>query len=78
MNAARIATGPRIADWLGLAAAPVFAAMALLTALHSDGSPNLCGAGDVSPLAGMLPMYALMSLLHLGPWTRLISRMSPR
>jgi hypothetical protein len=74
MNAADLATGLRIADWLSLAAAPVFAAMALLTALQGDGAANLCGASGISPLVGMVPMYALMSLFHVGPWTRLIAR----
>jgi hypothetical protein len=49
--------------WLSLAAAPTFALMALLTALHVDGMPDmLCSAmPGVSPLAGMVPMYLLMS-----------------
>jgi hypothetical protein len=28
----------------------------------------------MSPLAGMVPMYALMSGFHLTPWMKLISR----
>jgi hypothetical protein len=58
------------AGWLGLAAAPAFAAMALLTGLA--GPPAvLCSAA--SPLAGMVPMYLLMSAVHSGPWLKLIS-----
>ena len=62
------------ADWLGLAAAPSFAAMALLTAVHgSAASSILCQvARDASPLCGMAPMYLLMSVFHAAPWLRLI------
>jgi hypothetical protein len=64
------------ADWLGLAAAPTFATMALLTGIISGGSPDmLCSAmQDASPLSGMAVMYLLMSAFHLAPWLRLISR----
>ena len=61
------------ADWLGLAAAPTFALMALVTA--AGGEPQfLCSAVHLaSPLGGMVPMYALMSAFHSGPWLRLIA-----
>jgi uncharacterized membrane protein YeiH len=67
------------ADCLSLLAAPTFAAMALVTAA-GGGSPldMLCSA---SPLVGMAPMYALMSIFHMGPWLRLlpfVRRASPR
>lgn len=64
--------------WLGLAAAPTFAAMALLTAINGGSMPNmLCSATqDASPLTGMVPMYLLMSAFHLGPWLKLISHLS--
>ncbi|WP_454619400.1 hypothetical protein [Bradyrhizobium cenepequi] len=59
------------ADWLSLAAAPTFAIMALLTAV--GGAPDmLCSAA--SPLAGMVPMYVLMTAFHSGPWLKLIAR----
>jgi hypothetical protein len=63
------------ADWLGLAAAPSFAIMALLTGVSGGGPLDaLCGAGHgASPLGGMVPMYVLMSAFHLAPWLKLIS-----
>ena len=59
-------------EWLGLAAAPTFAAMALLTAALGDGAEPLCSAHG-SLVSGMIPMYLLMSAFHAGPWLRLIS-----
>jgi hypothetical protein len=62
------------ADWLCLAAAPTFAAMALLTGVQSSGRPDIfCSAmHGASPLGGMGSMYLLMSAFHLTPWLRLI------
>lgn len=61
--------------WLALAASPVFAVMALLTAM-SDQAPAefLCGAGHASPLTGMATMYLLMCAFHAGPWLKRIAR----
>jgi hypothetical protein len=59
------------ARWLCLAASPTFALMALATAV-SGGREMSCMMGQ-SPLAGMVPMYLLMSAFHLAPWLRLIS-----
>lgn len=65
----------RAADWLSLAAAPAFAIMALLTGIAGGGMPGMpTPAHDASPLGGMVPMYALMSIFHSAPWLRLISR----
>jgi hypothetical protein len=62
-----------IANWLSLAAAPTFAAMALLTS--TLGAPDLsCAPGGAAALTGMAPMYLLMSAVHLAPWLRLIAR----
>jgi hypothetical protein len=60
---------------LSLAATPTFAIMALLTAIHGGGMPDmLCSAArDGSPLTGMVPMYVLMSAFHSAPWLKLIS-----
>ncbi|WP_311029517.1 hypothetical protein [Mesorhizobium koreense] len=57
--------------WLCLAASPTFALMALVTAV-SEGHEMGCIMGQ-SPLAGMVPMYLLMSAFHLAPWLRLAS-----
>jgi hypothetical protein len=60
------------ADWLGLAAAPTFAIMALVTSVLGGGPADiLCGAA--SPLGGMTAMYLLMSAFHLPPWLKLIA-----
>jgi len=65
--------GARLAGrFLGLAATPVFALMALLAGLPGDGAMDaMCGHGPV--LAGMVPMYLLMSAIHCGPWLALAS-----
>lgn len=63
---------PRIVT---LAAAPIFAAMAVLTGMSGGHADILCSAmHGASPLSGMVPMYVLMSLFHSGPWLKLISR----
>jgi hypothetical protein len=78
--AIRIESGHAIAlratEWLGLAATPTFAIMALLTGIRDGGMPDmLCVAAQAaSPLSGMAPMYLLMSAFHSAPWLRLISR----
>ena len=72
MEGDAIAAARGAADWLYLAAAPTFGIMALLT---FGGSPSdvFCSTHDASPLSGMLPMYALMSVFHSAPWLKLIS-----
>ncbi|MDB5455821.1 MAG: hypothetical protein JWP92_1406 [Caulobacter sp.] len=69
---------PRLgaADWLGLAAAPTFAVMALLTSVLGGGKmAMICGvAQEPSSLGGMVAMYLLMSGFHSGPWLKLIAR----
>ena len=63
------------AGWLGLAAAPTFAVMALQSCVTGGDADMMCSAAHaVSPLSGMVPMYALMSAFHLAPWLKLISR----
>lgn len=64
----------RAAEWISLAAAPAFAAMALLTGMRDGPAQMLCSAAQgSSPLGGMVPMYALMSLFHSAPWLRLVA-----
>ncbi|MBM3651075.1 MAG: hypothetical protein FJX11_25155 [Alphaproteobacteria bacterium] len=62
------------AYWLGLAAAPVFASMALVSGL-SGSEAVLCGSAHAgSAVTGMPVMYALMAVFHLAPWLKLTSR----
>jgi hypothetical protein len=60
------------ADGLGLAAAPAFATMALMTVCLGGGAEPLCSARG-SLLSGMAPMYLMMGAFHVGPWLRLVS-----
>lgn len=66
----------RASRWLGLAAAPTFAVMALTTGLsEARASVTICGpVPDGSPLGGMTLMYLLMTGFHLGPWLKAASR----
>ena len=62
------------AGWLGLAAAPTFAIMALWTGLFSGQPDMLCMAMQgSSPMSGMTLMYLLMSVFHSSPWLKLIA-----
>lgn len=71
----RSAAAPRVAGWLGLAATPTFAVMALLTGLSGTDADMICSAmHGTSPLGGMVPMYVLMSAFHSTPWLKLIFR----
>jgi len=49
--------------------------MALLTAVVGGGPLDMiCSGGQDAPLlAGMVPMYVLMSAFHSAPWLRLIA-----
>jgi hypothetical protein len=64
-----------LAGWLSLAAAPTFAAMALVSAASpSDPMAMTCMmAPQASPLTGMAAMYVLMCAFHLAPWLRLLA-----
>lgn len=64
---------PGAAGWLGLAASPTFALMALAAAAGSGPPDVVCSPmHTASPLSGMAAMYLLMSVFHLPPWLRLI------
>jgi hypothetical protein len=70
---------PGMARWLGLAAAPTFAIMALWTTLFSGQPDMLCMAMQgSSPMSGMTVMYLLMSAFHSSPWLNLISKRTKR
>ena len=79
---ARLGTGsgsssaPGIAELLHLAAAPLFAGMAVVSSLSSEeASDVLCAAAHGSSwLTGMTAMYMVMSLVHLPPWIGWLSR----
>ncbi len=62
------------AEWLSLAAAPVFAIMAALTGVLGSGAPDmLCSPAAQAPFfSGMVPMYVLMSAFHAAPWLKLV------
>jgi hypothetical protein len=69
-----VAAAHLLTRWLGLAATPTFAIMAVLTAVLGGGPADmLCSAGHGSLLGGMVPMYLLMSAFHASAWLRLIS-----
>lgn len=60
--------------WLGLAAAPTFAVMAMAS-LFDGSQVSICGSGtDLSPLGSMTTMYLLMALFHLAPWLKFAQR----
>lgn len=63
----------RLARWLGLAATPTFAIMAVLTAVPGGGQADMLCARHGLSLGGMVPMYLLMSAFHSAAWLRLIS-----
>ncbi|QOZ07817.1 hypothetical protein [Bradyrhizobium sp. CCBAU 51765] len=69
-----VAAARHLARWLALAATPTFAIMAALTIMIDGGQADmLCGAGQVSLLGGMVPMYLLMSAFHASAWLRLMA-----
>lgn len=62
--------------WISLAAAPTFAAMALLTGVLDAGRQGaICAVAPAGlPLNDMVAMYLLMSAFHTAPWIRLFTR----
>ena len=57
---------------LNLAAAPIFAVMALGTGFLG-GDPANMNCSGASPLNSMAVMYVMMSAIHLAPWLKLIA-----
>lgn len=68
------------ADWLHLAASPVFAALALSTGMTSGATADmLCPATAGIPLlGGMATMYGLMATFHAAPWMKLLATLRRR
>ena len=64
-----------IANWLGLAAAPTFAIMALLMVALGDRTMAMMCSSTPDPvsLGGMVPMYLLMSAFHSAAWLKLMA-----
>jgi hypothetical protein len=64
-------SAPEAAEWLSLAAAPIFATMALASAAAAGGPMDaLCGRESSWPLDGMVVMYGLMCAFHVTPWLK--------
>jgi hypothetical protein len=61
-------------DVICLAATPVFAVMALATAIGGDMPEMPHAVIDASPVNGMTAMYVLMSVFHAAPWLKLFAR----
>lgn len=71
----RIGMAAHATEWLSLAATPTFALMAVLAGGPLAGAHKMScsSAANMSPLNGMVVMYALMSAFHCLPWLRLIA-----
>jgi hypothetical protein len=62
-----------VAGWLGLAASPTFALMAIIAASDAPRMAICAPASVMLPIDGMAWMYLLMSIFHLSPWLKLAS-----
>ncbi|HVX04727.1 MAG TPA: hypothetical protein VHA71_06360 [Rhodanobacteraceae bacterium] len=76
MDAARPPSSPNdVSARLHLAATPMFATMALLTAVTGHPVDMLCnGMHGMSLFGGMPLMYVLMAVVHAAPWFTRVSR----
>ena len=61
------------AGLLGLAATPVLAVMACISATGPSGMILCSAISAIAPVNDMALMYLVMSLFHLSPWLRLVS-----
>ncbi|MEO3997328.1 hypothetical protein [Mesorhizobium sp. CAU 1732] len=59
---------------LGFAATPIFALMAGVSAVSAPGMTMCSVASPLVPINDMVLMYLLMSVFHLSPWLKLLSR----
>jgi hypothetical protein len=64
-----MARSKRLEGWIGLAAAPALAGMALFS--HLNGGADLICTG--SRFNGMATMYIMMACVHLRPWLQWLS-----
>ena len=64
------------AEWLGFAATPTFALMAVFHTIPASGVHHMsCSATThMAPLGGMAAMYLLMGAFHSPPWLKLAGR----
>lgn len=62
------------AGWLTLAASPSFALMAWITAAGAPPDSICSAAPQILPIDPMAWMYVLMSIFHVVPWLKLVSR----
>ena len=60
----------KLARLLGLAAAPTFAAMALLSAMGGDANMICSSSRWPLPFSDMVAMYLLMAVFHLSHWLK--------
>jgi hypothetical protein len=71
-------SAPASPEWLNLSAAPIFAAMALVSAAIAGGPTDaLCAPTRGWPIDGMVVMYLLMCALHVTPWLKRLSERRP-
>jgi hypothetical protein len=64
----------RAADFLALAASPVFALMAVFTLTQVNARDMLCSAAGGAEWNGMGAMYVLMCIAHLPIWLKRLAR----